>query len=176
MAAESSALGRMSWRFRLGIVCFAAAFAIHLVSLAAIALGAGAAAVSAIAAFNFALNKVLLVASAAIMGKEGFAELKRTVSGKLRKFAPPHEVGPLRHRTGIVLFAAPIALGWLAPYVAGIAPNLGRSSVAAALLGDLALLASLFILGGGFWDKLRALFVRQARVAFPNREEFESSR
>jgi hypothetical protein len=29
------------------------------------------------------------------------------------------------------------------------------------------LLASLFVLGGEFWDKLRALFVHGARAAFP---------
>jgi hypothetical protein len=27
--------------------------------------------------------------------------------------------------------------------------------------------ASLFVLGGDFWDKLRALFVHEARVVFP---------
>jgi hypothetical protein len=35
------------------------------------------------------------------------------------------------------------------------------------LLADAAFLASLFILGGDFWDKLRSLFVRQARARFP---------
>jgi len=29
------------------------------------------------------------------------------------------------------------------------------------------LVASLFVLGGDFWDKLRALFVHEARVQFP---------
>jgi hypothetical protein len=28
-------------------------------------------------------------------------------------------------------------------------------------------LASLFVLGGDFWDKLRALFLYQARAIFP---------
>jgi hypothetical protein len=36
-----------------------------------------------------------------------------------------------------------------------------------AFIGDLLLLVSLFILGGDFWDKLRALFVREAKVVFP---------
>ena len=29
---------------------------------------------------------------------------------------------------------------------------------------------SLFVLGGDFWDKLRALFVRQAKAVFPEKE------
>ena len=33
--------------------------------------------------------------------------------------------------------------------------------------GDLLLLTSLFVLGGDFWDKLRALFFHQAKAVFP---------
>jgi hypothetical protein len=36
-----------------------------------------------------------------------------------------------------------------------------------AMSGDLLLIVSLFILGGDFWDKLRALFVRDAKAVFP---------
>ncbi|HAI46245.1 MAG TPA: hypothetical protein DCM50_05995 [Stenotrophomonas sp.] len=36
-----------------------------------------------------------------------------------------------------------------------------------AMSGDLLLILSLFILGGDFWDKLRALFVREAKAVFP---------
>jgi len=168
MVKRLSASARSTWRFRLGLVCFTAAFAIHLISLVAIALGASAATVSAITAVNFALNKFLLLASAAIMGKAGFAELKQTVFGALKQYTPPHEVGPMRYRFGLILFVIPIFLGWVAPYVDNIAPYLGRSSVRAALLGDLALLVSLFVLGGNFWDKLRALFDRNAKVVLPN--------
>jgi len=35
---------------------------------------------------------------------------------------------------------------------------------------DVTFLASLFVLGGDFWDKLRALFVREARAVFPGTE------
>ena len=30
-------------------------------------------------------------------------------------------------------------------------------------------IASLFVLGGDFWDKLRALFVRDAKAVFPEK-------
>ncbi len=30
-------------------------------------------------------------------------------------------------------------------------------------------IASLFVLGGDFWDKLRALFVRNAKAVFPEK-------
>jgi hypothetical protein len=34
---------------------------------------------------------------------------------------------------------------------------------------DAMFLVSLFVLGGDFWDKLRAIFVREARAVFPER-------
>ncbi len=34
-------------------------------------------------------------------------------------------------------------------------------------VGDLLLVASLFVLGGEFWDKLKSLFVYGAKVQFP---------
>ena len=35
------------------------------------------------------------------------------------------------------------------------------------IAADVIFIASLFVLGGDFWDKLHALFVREARVTFP---------
>ncbi len=153
-----------AWRFSLGIVCFIAAFAIHLVTLAAIAVGASAAMVGSIAAINFAVNKGLLVVAAAIMGRPGFNRLKQLVFGAVRRYARPDEISPMRYRVGLILFVVPIFFGWVSPYLPNIVPALNRHTVSAAVLGDAMLLISLFVLGGGFWDKLRALFVRDAYV------------
>jgi hypothetical protein len=48
-------------------------------------------------------------------------------------------------------------------------PILGRHTIEKAAITDVMLIASLFVLGGRFWDKIRALFVREATVAFPAR-------
>jgi hypothetical protein len=167
--SDSRAPLRNDWRLWLGVVCFVAAWAIHLITLAVAAFGASATTVGAVAAINFALNKVLLVVSAAILGKSGFNRLKAIVFGALKRYAPPHKVGPLRYSVGIVLFVVPVLLGWVSPYIVDIAPSLGRHTLRAAIIGDAVFLSSLFVLGGGFWDKLRALFVHQAEVVFPDR-------
>jgi len=39
-----------------------------------------------------------------------------------------------------------------------------------AVSGDAIFVASFFVLGGEFWDKLRALFVHGARTVFPSTE------
>ena len=156
------------WRFTLGIACFIAAFAVHLITLAAIGVGASPAAVSAIGAINFVLNKVLLVASAAFLGRAGFDQLKGVIFGAFRRYAFPDQVSAIRYRLGLILLVVPIILAWIAPYVAELAPSIGRNTARDGVIGDVILIVGLVMLGGDFWDKLRALFVREAKVVFPN--------
>lgn len=107
-----------------------------------------------------------VLAAIAILGKPGFNYLKRKVFGFLK---PPAEVGPVRYRVGIVMFVAAILFAFLERYLGffmagGIAPEI-RSSLAI----DMLLLASILVLGGDFWDKIRALFIREAKAQFPAR-------
>jgi hypothetical protein len=112
--------------------------------------------------------KLFLVLAVAIMGKPGFAYLKSLIGARLRRFAPPATVSPLRYRIGLILFIAVIVLSSMGPY---IVPESGSLRMQhphlMAMSGDLLLIVSLFILGGDFWDKLRALFVRDAKAVFP---------
>jgi hypothetical protein len=59
-----------------------------------------------------------------------------------------------------VLFLVPLLFGWLQPYVTA-------SHLAFNLVGDLMFIVSFFVLGGDFWDKVRALFVHGAKAVFP---------
>lgn len=112
--------------------------------------------------------KLFLVIAVAIMGKPGFAYLKSLISARFRRFAPPATVSPLRYRIGLVLFVSIIVLSSVGDYLAADAfPMRQQHPRALAMVGDLLLVVSLFILGGDFWDKLRALFIRDAKVVFP---------
>jgi hypothetical protein len=84
----------------------------------------------------------------------------------LGRYAPAQTVSPMRYRVGLVLFAIPILFGWLSPYLTGIIPALVTEAVAFGIAGDLLLLVSLIVLGGDFWDKLKALFVYDARSLY----------
>jgi len=112
--------------------------------------------------------KLFLVLAVAIMGKPGFAYLKSLIGGHLRRFAPAAQVSPVRYRIGLILFIAVIVLSSIGPYVA---PQTGSLRMQhphlVAMSGDLLLVVSLFLLGGDFWDKLRSLFVRDAKAVFP---------
>jgi hypothetical protein len=100
-------------------------------------------------------NKVFLLASIIVLGRPGFDRLKGHVTGAVRSYLMPDEVGPGRYRVGLVLFVLPLIFAWKAPYVTELMPLLGRHSTTAAIVTDAIFVASLFVLGGGFWDSLR---------------------
>jgi hypothetical protein len=67
------------------------------------------------------------------------------------------------------MFVLPILFGWMTPYVSEWIPHLQDNLFGYAIGGDLLLLASLFVLGGDFWDKIRALFVYSDKVCSSNK-------
>ena len=55
---------------------------------------------------------------------------------------------------------SPALVGWLYPYVILWLSELAEYEHQLALILDAIFISSLFVLGGDFWDKLSALFVR----------------
>ena len=110
--------------------------------------------------------ELAMLVAAAVMGKEGFNYLKQKLFGFLGKhFAPPEAVSLFRYRVGLILFSIPLLFGWLTPYITGYLPVFEEHRLLFAIIGDLFLLTSLFVLGGEFWDKLRELFIHRAKVS-----------
>ena len=60
---------------------------------------------------------------------------------------------------GLFMFFMPILLAWLNPYLAHIFPDLASQSVWPFVLTDLVFASSFIVLGAGFWEKIRCLFV-----------------
>lgn len=113
------------------------------------------------------IPELFTLAAVAIMGKSGFDFLKARASEWLRRIAPPDEVGVVRYRVGLVLFLSPLLFAWASVYLAGLIPGYVQHSLVFAIAGDAMLIVSLFVLGGDFWDKLRALFVHGSKAHFP---------
>lgn len=111
------------------------------------------------------IPELAILLAVAVMGKEGYDYLKQSLYRFVAMhMAPPKRVGPIRHRIGLFLFILPLLWGWLMPYVTDFI-TLGESSrIWLAIGGDFLLISSLFVLGGGFWDKLRGLFLYDATV------------
>jgi hypothetical protein len=113
------------------------------------------------------IPELMMLVAAAVLGKSGFHFLKGLLFGFFKRHAIPKEVSPTRYRIGLALFLVPILWGWLTPYVEQGIPGYEGHRLAVGLLGDLLLVSSLFVLGGEFWEKLRALFIHRAVARFP---------
>jgi hypothetical protein len=155
------------WRVKAGFVIFVASLAWPLLLPVLPLLGASGPAVAAFGSVMAVAAEIMLVAAAALAGKEGFALIKSRIFGFLESFRPPEKVDRIRYAIGLVLFALPLVFGWASPYFGHYIPGFDEHPLPFAITGDALLLTSLFVLGGDFWDKLRALFVRGARAVFP---------
>lgn len=148
------------WRFKCGIGMFILAFALWLLIPIAASMDTPGSRIAALTGAIFIANKVLLISCIAVMGKEGFQKLKAIVFGHAKRLAPVQKVGPVRHAIGLVMFVLPLLTSMLEPYIDQIWPGLRPNLWQLQLLGDVMLIASFFVLGGDFWNKLRGLFVR----------------
>lgn len=159
------------WRFKVGIALIALmALAWLLIPIEA-ALGMSAAAIGATTAGIAVANKIILLVAIAVMGKAGFQELKAKLFHQL---APPAEVSPMRYRIGLVMFCLPLLQSLIETWASHIAPYLVANRLWVDIGMDAMLIASVLVLGGNFWDKLRALFVRDARVAWPKQTDADT--
>jgi hypothetical protein len=158
---------RAGWRIKLGFTIFAASIAWPLLMPVLPVLGLSTAATATFGGSMLVAAEILLLVAAAIAGKDGFAYIKARVFGLLRSFGPPQRVGAMRYRIGLVMFSVPLLVGWLAPYVGSHIPGFEEHAIAASVALDALLLASLFVLGGEFWDKLRALYVHGGAAGGP---------
>ena len=168
MAHEPTAAAppEAGWRIRVGGAVFALSIVGPIVLLPLMAAASlEAATTAAISGAILGSAELLGLGAVAIMGKPGFAYLKSRLFGLLKRYAAPAAVGRVRYRIGLALFAVPVAWGWLAPYANHVVPGLGEG-LSLAIVGDLMWIVSLFVLGGDFWDKLRALFVFSAVASF----------
>ena len=110
-----------------------------------------------------------MLVGVAVVGKPGFEFLKARLGRFFRQYGPPDTVSRARYTVGLVMFCVPLFIAWLTPYAPYLLHGLDLNRVSIAVAGDLVWVSSLFVLGGDFWDKLRSLFVHQARAELPTR-------
>jgi hypothetical protein len=163
-SSEASAIETLGWRFGVGIALLVGGYlALGLLPvIRSTDLPVGfKTLLAAFIAMTPALSKV---AAIAVMGKPGFQFLQAHLAKVLHRLRPAQQVSRRRYRIGLILLLVPIVGGWLVLRAPGLLSNW---SFFWSLMGDAVLIAALFVLGGDFWDKLRALFSYDAKVSFP---------
>jgi hypothetical protein len=123
---------------------------------------------TAVGGFLFFGFEIMAVPAAAIMGKENFERIVALVKSWLKILKPAKQVGQVRYFVGLVFFLLPLIPTYVMAYLPQWLPDSSPERLWVNLGSDAMFLTSLFILGGDFWDKLRALFIRNARVVFPD--------
>ncbi len=165
IAPEPAAAG---WRLKLGIAILVLSILSPVVGIPVVTgMGLTASMTATLSGALLASGEVFGILAVAVMGKPGFAYIKNRVFGFLKMYGPPREVSRGRYIIGLILFCVPFLFGWVSPYFADRIPGFMGDPLPYAVGGDLVLLASLFVLGGDFWDKLRSLFIHDARATIP---------
>ena len=114
------------------------------------------------------LPQLLTVIAIALVGKAGFQHLKVQLSGVAKKLGPPAHVSRGRYRIGLVMLFLPLAVALLEPYLALLVVHeYLPPHWLFGVVGDTLFLTSFLVLGGEFWDKVKALFIYEARAILP---------
>ena len=164
-----------NWRIKLAFVMFITSFGWVVVLPVLPLLGVSATAIATFSGVMVVAAEILMVAGAAIAGKDGFAYIKSRVFGFLKSYGPPQTVGRVRYTIGLVMFVVPVLLGWVWPYVEHFVEGLYEHTLSLGIAGDLLLLTSLFVLGGDFWDMQRSLFIYSARAVIPGKQSTDAA-
>ncbi|WP_119303943.1 hypothetical protein [Dongia deserti] len=163
--AQAPSFAQSGWRFGIGILLVAGGYVawalIPLVAGADLSMGLK----TPLTGFLAVMPVLTKVAAIAVMGKPGFNLLKTYVFNFLGRFRPAEQVSQGRYRIGLVLFVLSLVFSSLLPYFPGIFVDWEANEKFWSLAADAVLIASLFVLGGEFWNKLAALFDYNAKVS-----------
>ena len=166
--AGTAAQPAVGWRLKFGVSLFVLSILLPVTGIPLVAgLDLSGTITASVSGALLVAAEVLGLLAVAVMGKPGYLYIKSRVFELLRRYAPPREVSRARYNSGLVMFTLPILFGWLSIYAADYIPSFNENQLAYAIAGDLLLLASLFVLGGDFWDKIRALFIHSDKVCSP---------
>lgn len=166
--ASTSVRPAADWRLKLGVALFALSVILPVVGIPVVAsLDLSTTMTASVSGALLMSGEMLGVLAVAVMGKPGFLYVKSRFSGFVTQYGPPKEVSRRRYNIGLVLFSVPILFAWLSIYTVDLIPGFADYPLPYAVGGDLMLLVSLFVLGGDFWAKIRALFVYSDKVCSP---------
>jgi hypothetical protein len=116
---------------------------------------------------------VMKLSSVAILGKPTYLWIKYKFWHLFVKVTKPHEVSRTRYTIGLIMFCLPIIPNYIMSFAPQVIAPAYHLRLIVNLCIDAVFISSVFVLGGDFWDKLRALFIYTAKVQFEEKSENE---
>jgi len=154
-------------RFYLGVIFFALAWVLPLFGILVARLNLSLSVKAALIGLLTVGGPELLGLLAVLcLGKKNLIYLKNKCLEWLQRLKPAAPVSRTRYRLGLVMFLLPLIPTYIMAYAPQWLPDQSPQRLYVNLAADFIFLTSLFVLGGDFWDKLRALFVYDARAEF----------
>ena len=154
-------------RFYLGLSCFVLSWILPLFGFLVARLDLPLAVkATIIGLLTVGGPEIFAILAVVCLGKENLLVIKDKILAVLRLIKPAAVVGRWRYRLGLAMFLLPIIPTYIMAYVPQWLPDHSVQRLYVNLAADFLFLTSLFVLGGDFWDKLRALFVYDARAQF----------
>lgn len=108
--------------------------------------------------------EVFLILGIALAGKQAFTTIKQKALSLLGITPSTQPVGRLRYNVGLILLIGSILINWALQYWGFFIeiPEHTYQLVMTTFIFDIVMIASIFVLGPQFWDKLKKLFVWEA--------------
>jgi hypothetical protein len=156
------------WRFRLGLIFFVLAWICPLFVPFVTHSDLPVETKTVLSGFLLlGVPEIFSVISIVILGKSGFDYIKSKVFAFLKLVVPRGEVSRARYRVGLFMLLLHVLYANLTFYAPDLIPGYSEAHITMNLIADFLFLVTLFVLGGGFWDKLRALFLYDAKAHLP---------
>jgi hypothetical protein len=116
---------------------------------------------------------LMKISSVAVLGKPSYLYIKSIFRIHVIRVIKPYHASRLRYNIGLFLFFIPV----IPTYIMAYAPQFFSDNFYLRLIlnisVDVVFITSLFVLGGDFWDKLKALFIFSSKATFPEEETEE---
>ena len=157
----------MDWRYYTGLTLLALSVILPLAALAIVPMLGLSTAVAAgiIGVATVGSPEVLTIAAIAFLGRDTFNYFKYKFLKMLKRKMVTRRVSKARYYFGLALFVGSALPLYLKGFFPDLLPGDEQTKVMIILVSEFIAFASIFILGGEFWEKLKALFLWDAPAA-----------
>jgi hypothetical protein len=154
---------KRDWRFYTGMTALVLAVILPLGSVAVPLLGLSMTQSALLVGVMVAGGpEVLCILAIALLGKETFQYLAHRAKLAFRRAVVDKPASKARYYVGLAI----ILLSWLPAYIYAYAPAAlpgGNARIYILAATDLAFVASVFLMGGEFWEKVRRIFIYEGK-------------
>ncbi len=161
--AKPPALKR-DWRFYSGVAAMLLSVILPLCALFVPVLGLSTAQSAVLAGVLLAgAPEVLCILAVVLLGKDTFQYFAHKATSALRRVVLEQPASKARYYAGLAI----ILLSWLPAYLYAYFPAVlpgGNVRIYILAAMDLAFVASVVLMGGEFWEKVRRIFIYEGKI------------